>query len=162
MNQKKSCEKQSLLCERIRALAFFAVFFADILPECFLATIAAVEIATTVVVFVVTVAIAFVLWQTTFIFVFVTAGGIHTLTFFAVFFADRLLECYRAAIAAVEIATTVVVFVVTVAIAFVVRRTALIFARVTFVLVAAIVFASVFGILALAFFAVFLVNSLPQ
>jgi len=150
------------LSERIRALAFFAVFFADILPECFLATIAAVEIATTVVVCVVTVAIAFVLWRTTFIFVFVTAGGIHALTFFAVFFANRLLECYRAAITAVEIATTVVVFVVTVAIAFVLWRTAFVFARVTFVFVAAIVFASVFGIQALALFAVFLNNRLLE
>jgi len=156
---------QILLCERILALALFAVFFVHILPlECFLAAITAVEIATTVVVIVVTVAIAFVVRRTAFIFRFVAAGGIHALTFFAVFFDNSLLECFRAAITAVEIATTVVVYVVTVAIAFVVRRTAFVVAA-TFFFVATIVFSSVFssvfGIQALAFFAVFLIDSLP-
>jgi len=153
-------KKQILLCERILALALFAVFFVDSLPECFRAAITAVEIATTVVVVVVTVAIAFVVRRTAFIFRFVAAGGIHALTFFAVFFDNSLLECFRAAITAVEIATTVVVFVVTVAIAFVVRRTAFVVAA-TFFFVATIVFSSVFGIQALAFFAVFLIDSLP-
>jgi len=116
-------KKQSLLAQWIQALALFAVFFDNILPilVCFLAAITAIVIATTVVVDVVTVAIALVVRCPTFIFGFVTAGGINTQAFFAVFFDNRLLGCQFTAITAIVLATAVVVVVVTVAIALVVR-----------------------------------------
>jgi len=72
---------------------------------------------------------------------------IQALALFAEFFANSLLECFRAAITAVVFATTVVVFVVTVAIAFVFSRTTFIFGCVTFV--------GLGGIKTLALFAVF-------
>jgi len=92
--------KKNLFAFRIQALALFAVFFVNCLLECFRAAITAVEITTTVVVFVVAVAIAFVFHRTTFIFAFVTFGfvvgfarlilRVQAFALFAVFLVNRL------------------------------------------------------------------------
>jgi len=106
---------------RVQAFAFFAVFFDNRLLEGFRATIAAVVLTATVVVVVVAVAIAFVVCGPTTPFAVGVSliFRVQAFAFFAVFFDNRLLEGFRATIAAVVLTATVVVVVVAVAIAFV-------------------------------------------
>merc|ERR1712032_1654549 len=103
---------------RIKALAFFAVILLHRTSQTRSATVAAIEIATRIVIAVIAISITLVFFLTTFR---LRRLGIRieTLTHFAVILLHRTAQTLNATVAAIIIATRIVIAVIAVTIALV-------------------------------------------